>query len=151
MTITVKDLRRAAMDSLARREHGTAELRQKLQRKFGSSVLAEELEQTLEQLQAESLLSDARFAECFIRAAINKGQGPLRIRQELARKGVADGLIAETLASSETDWFALAESVLRKKFPLAHESSIDARERARCMRFLQYRGFSMDHISAQFS
>ena len=134
------DIRLAAMDLLARREHSLAELRQKLRRRFDDERL---LETQLQQLVAENLQSDDRFAESFARHRAGRGYGPARVRQEMREKGLADVAIARAFEAAELDWWALAESVFRKKFGEPGNTAV--KEKARRVRFMQYRGFSADH------
>lgn len=126
---------------LARREHSRQELRQKLAR-HGAG--ASEVETALAQLAAGGLQSDARFAEHFVRAKVNKGQGPLKIRHALQGRGVGPDLITEYLDAARIDWLAEARRVRIGKFgaapPLGHAS------KARQARFLQGRGFAGDVI-----
>ena len=134
--------RLAAMDLLARREHSLAELREKLAaREFDP----EEIEAALAGLARQGLASDARFTEGFIAARIRKGQGPIRIRAELAERGIDAEAIARALAEA-ADWLALAREVRARRFGAAAPK--DFRERARQSRFLQYRGFAADQIRA---
>jgi len=131
------------MDLLARREHSVAELRAKLVAKEFDPVA---VDVAVARLAAEGLVSDARFAEAFVASRVRKGQGPLRIRQELERRGVADELIITHLEQVAVDWDALARSVRAKKFGVARVA--DYRDWARQARFLQYRGFSGEQIVA---
>ena len=64
---------------------------------------------------------------------------------ELRRRGLADDLIEAALATGP-DWGALARKVCRAKFGLQAASSWA--QWTRQARFLQYRGFSSDHIRA---
>ncbi|WP_241505773.1 regulatory protein RecX [Parahaliea mediterranea] len=155
-------IRRAAMDLLARREHSRKELQQKLSRRFGSAALGPDLEQKVEQkvgqkvgqkveqelerLQAENLQSDARYAESFARQRMLRGYGPLRLRQEMRQKGIPDAQANLALEALDVDWFEQARAVCEKKFGAA--AAADLKEKSRRQRFLQYRGFSQDHISA---
>ena len=140
------DIRRAAMDMLARREHARGELAAKLRRRFGDHP--EVVEAEIDKLQAEGLQSDARLAESFIRYRAGRGQGPLKIRGELRGRGVSEDVIGLAMEECDIDWFELALSVCRKRFgELPPE---DAREKARRARFLQQRGFSFDHITSLF-
>ena len=139
--INPADVRRAAMDLLARREHSHRELRDKLKRRFPDPDL---VMQELERLREEHLQSDTRFAESFARQRVLRGQGPLRIRQEMRQRGLGDSEISEAIASLDVNWFDLAAEVLEKKFGgLPVE---DIKERARRQRFMQYRGFSLEHF-----
>ncbi len=143
--LSMKDLRYAAVGLLARREHSRRELRQKLQRRFGDDV---ELDAVLEGLAEDGLQSDSRFAEVYTRMRLRKGYGPVRVLMELRERGVTDELASSWVYSEEHDWFEAADTAWRKKFGAAPAGS---KERAKHMRFLQYRGFTHDHISEIFS
>lgn len=137
------DVRVAAMNLLARREHSRRELKQKLSRRFKND---EVVEAELAILAAENLQSDERFAESFIRQRISRGHGPMRIRQEARQKGLSDDELECALEQEQPDWFELAEAVYRRKF--GEVPPADVKERARRSRFMQYRGFSVEHFSA---
>jgi len=94
-------------------------------------------------LQERGLLDDARFAGHFVAYRAGRGQGPTRIGRELADLGVATALIDEALAAGP-DWQALAREVRRRRFGV--QAPKDWAEKSRQSRFLQYRGFSNDHI-----
>lgn len=134
---TAVAIRRSAMDLLARREHSYAELLRKLQLRGATRDMAE-IE--LDRLQEEGLLSDERFCEAYVHARSQRGYGPLRLREELRQRGVAERLIERELQSAERDWPALARAAFAKRFP--DGPAADIRERARQQRFMQYRGFS---------
>ena len=108
------DVRRAAMDLLARREHSRYELLVKLTRRFGD--YPELFEQEIGKLTDEGLQSDSRLAEAFIRARTNRGQGPLKIKMELRAKQVGDELISIAFEECGIDFAALARLVAFKKF-----------------------------------
>ena len=131
------------MDFLARREYGRAELVKKLADKGYEQSVAED---AVARLRDEGLQSDARFAESFVQSRINQGKGPVRIRQELGQRGVSDGTVEAALEEAAPDWYALAREIRRKKFGRALPA--DFTEKARQMRFLQYRGFEQGHIQA---
>jgi regulatory protein len=129
------------MNLLARREHSTRELHDKLlARGFEAAVIAE----ALEHLSREGLLSDERFVESFVHSRINRGSGPLRIQAELRQRGVAEALIREGLDERDPAWLERAEAVRCKKFGPAIPREF--RDKARQMRFLQYRGFSSEQV-----
>lgn len=56
-------VRRAAMDLLARREHGRAELSRKLRQRGASAEL---IDPALDRLAEEGLLDESRYLESFI-------------------------------------------------------------------------------------
>jgi regulatory protein len=133
--------KRTAVELLARREHSRLELERKLAaRGFPEAVIAP----ALDALEHSGVLAATRFTESFIRSRLAKGQGPVRIRAELAERGVGDA--AELLRGSDIDWLATARAVLRKRF--GAEPPRDYRERAKQARFLQYRGFTADQVRA---
>ncbi|MCV6603780.1 MAG: recombination regulator RecX [Porticoccaceae bacterium] len=134
-------IRLSAMNLLARREHSLGELHQKLVARFG---VAEEIDRVLEVLQQQGLQSDQRFAEAFFRSRQQKGQGPYRIRNELKQRGVSEQIVTQLFQQQHTDWFELACHAVQRRFGADHP--VDARERARRARFLQYRGFSGEQI-----
>ena len=139
------EARKKAMDFLARRDYGQAELIRKLAAKGFDRDIAE---QAVTQLTSDGLQSDQRFADSFVQSRINQGKGPVRIRLDLGQRGIQDSTIEQSLAEADPDWYALAREQRIKKFGEASPS--DFKERARQMRFLQYRGFEQDHIQSAF-
>ncbi len=140
-----KEARKKAMDFLARREYGRVELIRKLADKGFERNVAEE---AVSRLTADGLQSDDRFTEAFVQSRINQGKGPVRIRLDLGQKGISDSTIEIALEEADPDWRALAREQRVKKFGGATPS--DFKEKARQMRFLQYRGFEQDHIQSAF-
>ncbi|MDX1366205.1 recombination regulator RecX [Pseudomonas sp.] len=134
-------VRRAAMDLLARREHGRVELTRKLVKR-GAPV--ELIDTALERLAQEGLLSEARYLESFVGYRARAGYGPLRIREELIQRGLPRADVEQALRDSGIDWGEQLEQVWRRKF--AGQLPGDARERAQQGRFLSYRGYPLDLI-----
>ncbi|MFK3773530.1 recombination regulator RecX [Pseudomonas xanthosomatis] len=134
-------VRRAAMDLLARREHGRVELTRKLRQR---GAIDELIEPALDRLAEEGLLSEARYLESFIRYRSNAGYGPARIREELGQRGLVRGDIDQALRESEVDWGERLRDVWQRKF--AGQRPQDPRSRAQQTRFLVYRGFSMEMV-----
>jgi len=138
--------KRRALDLLARREHS----RRELERKLAARGFAEEaVAAALDDLERSGALAAARFTESFIRARVAKGQGPRRIRFELAERGVPGDEAARLLRDSGIDWTAEARSVRTKRF--GGSAPRDLKERARQARFLEYRGFEAAHVRAAFA
>ena len=129
-------IRRTAMDLLARREHSYAEMLRKLRQRGAATELAE-IE--LDRLQEQGLLSDERFCEAYVYSRSQRGYGPVRLREELRQRGVAERLIDEVLQDNAWDWGALAQTAFAKRFP--EGQATDLKERAKQQRFMQYRGF----------
>jgi len=141
VAINPADIRLAAMDFLARREHSRRELQQKLRKRFDDEDLIGE---QLDRLAEENLQSDARFAESYARQRVGRGFGPLRVRQAMRDKGLSDSEIDLALQENDFDWYSLAREVYRKKYGEAPPQ--DLKEKARRSRFMQYRGFSPEHL-----
>ena len=132
------DLRVRALQLLTRRDYCRAELQARLAAEAES---AEELEVVLDTLQDERLLSDSRYATQRVVARAGR-YGNARLRQELRQKGVGDEEIAAALPEGG-DESERCRAVWARKFGELPQS---AAERARQMRFLQYRGFSGEAI-----
>ena len=99
----------------------------------------------LDKLADEGLQSDERFAESFVHHRVNKGQGPIKVEQELRKRGVAQDVISTFLYSGSIDWLALAEEARAKKFGVAIPG--DYQKKVKQSRFLYSRGFTSDVIN----
>ena len=135
-------IRLSAMGMLAGREYLRSQLATKLENKFDNSPLIPEV---LDQLAADNLQSDHRFVEAFIRSRVSRGQGCTRIRLDLKSRGADSTLVNQLLDEAEVDWFELAKITAQQKF--GDNCQVDAKEKAKRIRFLQYRGFSFDQIN----
>jgi regulatory protein len=134
--------RAAAIAQLARRDFATGELRLKLESQgYDKAVIAV----VIAELTEERALDDARYAEHYVAYQAERGHGPLRIAADLRSLGVAEALVDAALATGP-DWRTLARKVRARKF--GAESPEEWTEKTRQARFLQYRGFSSDHIRA---
>ena len=136
-----KACRKKALDLLARREHSRLELQRKLSARAYSRDI---IDGVLDDLEVEGLLEEARFVESFIRSRVGKGQGPTRIQADLIQRGIAEARIQAGLVDVQQDWGRLASAVRCKRFGAMEPREFS--ERARQMRFLQYRGFERDQI-----
>lgn len=134
-------VRRVAMDLLARREYGRVELVRKLRQRGAPQEL---IDSALDRLVAEGLLSEARYLESFVASRGQAGYGPLRIREELARRGLPRADIERALDEADIDWGEQLRTLWQRKF--AGQLPVDLRDKGRQARFLAYRGFSQDQI-----
>lgn len=135
----------AAMSLLALREHSAKELQQKLLKRFDDLEL---INHVLNDLKDRDLQSDARFAHAFVQMKVRQGKGPVRITYDLKEKGVATSLIETVMSERAGEWDALAKEIKLRKFGSDLTSSS---EKAKQMRFLQYRGFTLDQIRSVYS
>ena len=129
------------MDILSHREHSEFELRKKLQ---GRNFLTETVEQVIGELKDNDYLSDDRYTEVYVRSRIERGDGPIKIRHELARKGVSGRLIDLHLDHSDDFWEIVLRNIKVRKFGAAAPG--DYKEWATQARFLQSRGFTAEQI-----
>lgn len=127
------------MRYLARREYSRHELRHKLRPYLQE---ADDLEAVLDDLERRNWLSDARAAEQLLRLSRTRF-GTQRIVHELRQKGIDESLIDAAVPALREDELTMAREVWRKKFGSPPQ---DAKEKARQVRFLQSRGFSMEVI-----
>lgn len=130
-----------AVGLLARREHSRAELAAKLVRAGHGRA---EAERAVEDLARQGLVSDARFAEAFIRSRIERGGGPLRIRRDLEARGVEGPIVERLLDPDDEAWEARARGAREKRFGAAPPGG--GSEAARQARFLQGRGFTRRQV-----
>lgn len=133
-----------AVSLLSRRDYSSAELQKKLiDRGYREVAYAPVVEEML----AENKLNDERYGEHQVAYRARRGHGPARIRAQLQKAGLPRSTIDEAVkGEGAPDFLALARAVRARKF--GPEPPKDRKERARQARFLQYRGFSTDHIRA---
>lgn len=132
-------LRVRAMRYLARREHSRAELHNKL---LPHVQEGEDLNAVLDELEKRNWLSDARATTQLVHA--KRGRfGTQRIAHELRQKGIAENLIADALPQLKETELDAAREVWQRKFGVQPQ---DSKEKAKQIRFLQSRGFSIEVI-----
>jgi len=130
-----------AIDLLSRREHAVKELVQKLaQRDYAREAIDEVIEFLIE----NNYLCERRYTESLMRKRINKGYGRHYIYQELKQNGIERYLAIEVAENLEIDWYDLAQRTYYKRFGTTKIK--DQKEKAKRIRFLQYRGFSSEEI-----
>jgi regulatory protein len=125
---------------LARRDFAIGELQSRLVRRGFTAATATA---AIQELVEERMLDDVRYAGNYVSYHSGRGEGPLRIADDLRGFGLPDSLIDAALAEGP-DWRAVARDVRLRKF--GAELPATWPEKARQARFLQYRGFSSDHI-----
>lgn len=141
MAKTKADIHVVVMRLLANREHSRAELQRKLaQRGFATT----QINAVLDEFAANNLQNDNRYIEAYVTSRRQRGYGPVRIQVELREHGAADAAIAAYLDFTAPEWIALGKQTRQKKFGEALPS--DYTEKARQMRFLEYRGFTHEQL-----
>jgi regulatory protein len=143
-------LRSRALQYLARREYSRAELAAKLHPYVQIEDDFEQLQPVnldalLDDLVASGYLSDERASVQLLHARRPRF-GTQHITHEMRQKGISEELIENALPELKDTELETARSVWQRKFGSHPHDSHDAKERARQMRFLQSRGFSLDVI-----
>jgi len=132
---SANEMRAFAYLLLGRREYSLLELTNRLRKKWPDASGIEEL---VEQLEKENLVSDVRFAESFLRSRVQRSQGPVKIRAEMKGRGVPETVISDTLDAAPTDWRNLALNWLLRQTP----DVLSFEERSKYYRRLINRGFT---------
>lgn len=132
-------LRARALGLLARREYSRLELARRLAQYTDDP---DEIPPLIEDFEQRGWLSEKRVVEQVV-ASRRRRFGAQRITHELREKGLSEEAIAgarEALKAGDLD---AAREIWRKKFA---NPPADAKDKARQMRFLQGRGFSLETI-----
>ena len=130
-----------AVKLLSRREHSALEIRDKLLKR---DFEEDEIAQAISELKQGGWLSDERYAEAYIRMRQQKGFGPIRIAMELNERGVDESIVEAFIDDSEESWQQILERQYLKKYN--NRPVVDYSDKAKRIRFLQYRGFPLDAI-----
>lgn len=127
------------MQALARREYSRAELKAKL---LPHASETDDVDAVLDDLVKRGWQSDVRALEQTVRIRRERF-GTQRIAHELRQKGYSDELISSAVPDLKQGELEAAREVWQRKFASPPQ---DAKEKAKQMRFLQSRGFSMEVI-----
>ena len=138
-----------ALDLLAARARAARELARALLRKGAAPP---HVDAAIARLQELGLLDDAAFARQFARAKrAGAGFSRRRLQAELARRGVARGVVdsalREVLDDEEVDPAAVIDRVAAKKMRLLSALPAEVRRR-RLYAYLARRGYDPDEIRA---
>jgi regulatory protein len=135
-------IRMAAVALLGRRDFCSGELRQKL---AAAGYDPDLVAAAVDELIAGKIVNDARYAEHYVAYHAGRGQGPVRIAADLKALDLPSEII-QTALEAVPDWRQRAREVRIRRFGL--EEPETWAQKAKQGRFLQYRGFSSDHIRA---
>lgn len=141
--LPVADLKRKAVELLARREYSYAEIEKKL---LPLTTVEDNAYAALDWLLEHGLQSDERFACSYVRSKALAGYGPVRIRMELSQKGVAEKWVqaAFEACEQEVDWSEQVDQLIDKKTRTLDITN--PKEKNKVLGFLQRRGFNLDQI-----
>ncbi len=130
-----------ALRFLAQREHSRRELERKLSSSANAQLSAEAVD-ILDKLEQQGFLSEKRAAEQIARTRRTRF-GSQRIVHELKTKGIDDHLIGDILPALKETELETALNIWRRKFA---QPPATREERAKQIRFMMNRGFSMETI-----
>ncbi len=139
-------VRETALRLLSRRDHSRGELRKKMKQR-GHPENA--IHSVLEELQEKGYLDDALFARKFASDQLRfRGWGPLKIRNELQRKGIPPRIIdpiVDTLANHLELKKICVDLALKRRAHFSREADPNKR-RQKIAAWLQGKGFTFETI-----
>tara|TARA_A200000113_G_C8870399_1_gene356371 strand:+ start:797 stop:1237 length:441 start_codon:yes stop_codon:yes gene_type:complete len=134
-----------ALELLSRREHSVYELKQKLKIKI-NDLQIDELDEVIEKLKNQNLLSDQRFALAVIKQKSSQGYGPKFIELYLKNKFVSSN--DYDIYEQNINWVEICVNQIAKKI---RSSSVSLKEKEKISRFLSNRGFNYEIIKSAFN
>lgn len=142
----VAKARSRALDYLAHKPRTAFEVRRKLEQKdYEASVI----DVVVEQFRDRGYLDDEEYAEEYVRRRFsNKGYGPVRLRQELRKRGI-DRSLSETAVAAffeEADALAAAREHAEKGWSRIAREDDPRRRRDKLYRYLTRRGYTYDTV-----
>jgi len=139
MNVDVKAAYSAALRMLTRREHCEAEVRAKLDQRGFDEIAAES---AIEELKSYGYLSEARFAEAFLRYRMQRGEAPWMAAAKARQKGVDETALQAALeeAQASFDPVKACRALLESRDP-GRLRAEDERVWQRHARFLRNKGY----------
>lgn len=138
------EVKRLALRFLSIRNHSTQELSRKLLRKKFSGEI---IEKVLNDLFNLGYLNDKKFAEQYFNELVGKFFGPLKIKNELIKRGinreVVDEVLNDYFTNDEMQREVIQKLLSKSKFPKKISSK---NELQRIYNYLISRGFSSEVV-----
>ena len=134
-----KQIKQICLGLLARGELTRQLLAQKLKQR---GYVSASVYLVIDELAEQGWQSDQRYTEQYIAMRTRKGFGPVRIQNELEQRGIEE--VSASQAMRDLTWQDAIASTYRKKYNT--RPITDWSDRAKRMRFLQYRGFTTEQI-----
>lgn len=135
-------LRSTALAWLGRQEYSQHKFCEKLKK---YEATEEQIELILEEFCQNDWLCEQRYCDAYVRGRVNKGQGKIRIRADARNKRLDQDNVNESLNKVDVDWFEQARATYYKRF--GDMPVKDIKDKAKRLRFMQYRGFTMDEVN----
>ena len=139
-----------ALDLLTRRDHSSAELAMKLQRRGFEKPAIDE---ALEKLTSQGFIDDARFAARWVDSALRNGRGfGPKLLLGLQRKGINCETAQQAVAAgaAENPAEQVLQELVARKFANFDNREASLKERQRVYNYLQRHGFQLSAIIAYF-
>jgi SOS response regulatory protein OraA/RecX len=133
----VDEIYHQALKLLRRRDYTVAQLRERLESKFG-----EVSGETIDTLQKKRFLDDARYAGNFVMK--RRDSHPSLVREELLNSGVSPEIVEQAI--SVNDWPSLQHVVRTKMIDWKLQAPIHRKEANRLYRALARLGYPEDEI-----
>jgi regulatory protein len=139
------DCFRVALRILSRRDHGCAELAQKL---ADRGYPADHIRAVVEKCSRLHYLNDERFAAGMVRELQRRAYGYLRIKQMLISKRLPGPVVEAALntCSKETTQLQVCRQAMMKKLKSMRTSGAESKTAVKLYRFLLNRGFPAETI-----
>jgi regulatory protein len=134
------DIRDAAAKYLASRARSTGEMKNHLRSKGYSD---DEIAEVIADFLDYGYLDDEDYCRQYIKYAFSKGKGPLRVKQELAEKGIDRDTIVFALEDYETEESDLDRALAQAR-KTAGDKPIDEKMKGRIGRRMVSLGYSTD-------
>ena len=138
------EVRTFALKLLARREHSTFELRNKLATRFPKAPEST-LEDTMEFCRARRFLDDERFASHVVGTSLHRGRPWLEAK--LKSVGVDDRILARVLDAIE--WPTLEEAIEQNVARMKLKRPLETKDAVRLSRVLARLGYDIDEIQLE--
>lgn len=142
----IEKAKETAFRFLSYRSRSVLEVERKLQEKEFSPHT---IRVTLSRLLELGYLNDQDYSEAVARSSIeNKQWGPVRIHDALAKKGITQDIIEQTLAqlTKEYDVSQVARHAFHSKFALKPHQLAEDKTRRKVVDYLKRKGFSWNTI-----
>jgi regulatory protein len=141
---TLEKARLKAVDFIGYRPRSVAEVRRRLSR---AGVDEENILQIVANLQGAGLLDDASFSKEWVDSRLRSAPKSRRMMAwELRQKGVAQGVIDETLQAADVDDAQTAQDMARRRLPRLANADALAKKR-KLSEYLARNGFDYAIIS----
>ncbi|HGJ5877311.1 MAG TPA: regulatory protein RecX [Arsenophonus sp.] len=139
--MTKQELYDYAVSLLVKKNYSSGNMKRQL------AKLAEKIgdvEHVLHRLTDNNYLNDAEFITYLFNKHIKKSHGPTRIKQEIRQKRFPQTLTEQEVEKGNIDWYVLAKEARVRKFGETLQS--DSKEKNKQIRYLQYKGYTMEMI-----